>query len=77
MWIVCNECNETQIKGSKHAGQWNYTINVIELYILSDCEYNSTFISLIVSKFYTHLQNPATYKININSLGIHSPNFSK
>jgi hypothetical protein len=29
----------TQIKGSKHVGEWNYTINVIELYILSDCEY--------------------------------------
>jgi hypothetical protein len=29
----------TQIKGSKHVGQWNCTINVIELYILSDCEY--------------------------------------
>ena len=27
------------IKGSKHVGQWNCTINVIELYILSDCEY--------------------------------------
>jgi hypothetical protein len=23
----------TQIKGSKHVGEWNYTINVIELYI--------------------------------------------
>jgi hypothetical protein len=23
----------TQIKGSKHVGQWNYTINVIKLYI--------------------------------------------
>jgi hypothetical protein len=28
----------TQIKGSKHVGQWNGTINVIELYILSDSE---------------------------------------
>jgi hypothetical protein len=26
----------TQIKGSKHLGQWNYTINVIKLYILSN-----------------------------------------
>jgi hypothetical protein len=29
----------TQIKGLKHVGQWNCTINVTELYILSDCEY--------------------------------------
>jgi hypothetical protein len=29
----------TQVKGSKHVGQWNCTINVVELYILSDCEY--------------------------------------
>jgi hypothetical protein len=29
----------TQIKGSKHVAEWNCTINVTELYILSDCEY--------------------------------------
>jgi hypothetical protein len=27
------------MKGSKHVGQWNCTINETELYILSDCEY--------------------------------------
>jgi hypothetical protein len=29
----------TQIKGLKHLGQWNCTVNVIELYILLDCAY--------------------------------------
>jgi hypothetical protein len=39
----------TQIKGSKHVGQWICTINVIELYILLDCEYKAHILLLKLS----------------------------
>jgi hypothetical protein len=41
----------TQIKGSKHVGQWNWTINVIELYILLDCEYKVKMYGMNNIKF--------------------------
>jgi hypothetical protein len=41
----------TQIKGSKRVGQWNCTINVIELYILSDCEYKVKMYGMNNIKF--------------------------
>jgi hypothetical protein len=41
----------TQVKGSKGVGQWNCTINVIELYILSDCEYKVKMYGMNNIKF--------------------------
>jgi hypothetical protein len=36
---------------SKHVGQWNCTVNVIELYILSDCEYKVKMYGMNNIKF--------------------------
>jgi hypothetical protein len=41
----------TKIKGSKRVGQWNCTINVIELYILSDSEYKVKIYGMNNIKF--------------------------
>jgi hypothetical protein len=46
-----------QIKGSKHVGQWNCTINVIKLYILSDYKYIVVIIRTSVNKIYVIAQH--------------------
>jgi hypothetical protein len=50
----------TQTKGSKHVGQWNCAINVIELHILSDCEYKVKMNNIKFTKKVIRSTNPET-----------------